>query len=101
MKKWFNTNYHYLVPEIEGDCQIKLADTKPFDEFIKARERGWQSLGAILWQQMRQTTDYLGRCLPHKTDNGDLVGLCPVPYHQTRKRYAYRPYNYFKLVLSV
>ena len=25
MKKWFNTNYHYIVPEIEDDTQIKLA----------------------------------------------------------------------------
>ena len=24
MKKWFNTNYHYLVPEVEDDVQIEL-----------------------------------------------------------------------------
>ena len=33
MKKWFTTNYHYLVPEISEDTQIKLVGTKPFDEF--------------------------------------------------------------------
>ncbi len=40
MKKWFNTNYHYLVPEIEDDCRIKLNGTKPFAEFVEAREMG-------------------------------------------------------------
>ena len=24
MTKWFNTNYHYLVPEIKNDCEFKL-----------------------------------------------------------------------------
>ena len=30
MKKWFNTNYHYIVPEIEDDTEIKLVGTNPF-----------------------------------------------------------------------
>jgi len=29
MKKWFNTNYHYLVPEIDDDTEIKLTGDKP------------------------------------------------------------------------
>ena len=37
MKKWFNTNYHYIVPEIDDDTEIKLAGTKPFDEFEEAK----------------------------------------------------------------
>ncbi len=36
MKKWFNTNYHYMVPEMEDDAEIKLAGTKPFDEYQEA-----------------------------------------------------------------
>lgn len=40
MKKWFNTNYHYMVPEIEDDTEIKLAGTKPFDEFLEAKTYG-------------------------------------------------------------
>lgn len=38
MKKWFNTNYHYLVPEIDDNAEIKLTGTKPFDEFKEASE---------------------------------------------------------------
>ena len=26
MKKWFNTNYHYIVPEIEDDTETRIAD---------------------------------------------------------------------------
>lgn len=38
MKKWFNTNYHYIVPEINDQTEIKLIGTKPFDEFSEAKE---------------------------------------------------------------
>lgn len=40
MKKWFNTNYHYLVPEIEDDTDIHVSGTKPFDEFLEAQDAG-------------------------------------------------------------
>lgn len=40
MKKWFNTNYHYMVPEISDDTEIKLVGTKPFDEFSEAKMLG-------------------------------------------------------------
>lgn len=38
MKKWFNTNYHYMVPELDDTTSIQLVGTKPFDEFLEARE---------------------------------------------------------------
>ena len=40
MKKWFNTNYHYMVPEIEDDTEIKLTGTKLFDELHEALHLG-------------------------------------------------------------
>lgn len=40
MKKWFNTNYHYIVPEIDDTTVFKLNGTKPFDEFSEAIETG-------------------------------------------------------------
>lgn len=40
MKKWFTTNYHYLVPELESSEEIKLNSTKPFDEFNEAKALG-------------------------------------------------------------
>ena len=40
MKKWFNTNYHYIVPEIDDDTEFFLNDTKPFDLYREAKELG-------------------------------------------------------------
>ena len=43
MKKWFNTNYHYLVPEISDDTEIKLSGNKPFAEYEEAKALGIQT----------------------------------------------------------
>ena len=48
MKKWFNTNYHYLVPEIDDDTEIKLTGDKPVKEYIEARELGVETKPALI-----------------------------------------------------
>lgn len=48
MKKWYNTNYHYMVPEIGNDTKIYLAGTKPFDLFNEAMENGVKTKPVIL-----------------------------------------------------
>jgi 5-methyltetrahydropteroyltriglutamate--homocysteine methyltransferase len=40
MTKWFDTNYHYLVPELGPDTEFTLAGTKPLDEYREARALG-------------------------------------------------------------
>ncbi|MBI3598897.1 MAG: 5-methyltetrahydropteroyltriglutamate--homocysteine S-methyltransferase [Nitrospirae bacterium] len=40
MTKWFDTNYHYIVPEFEKDQQFSLGSTKAIDEFLEAKEMG-------------------------------------------------------------
>jgi 5-methyltetrahydropteroyltriglutamate--homocysteine methyltransferase len=40
MTKWFDSNYHYLVPELAPDQQFRLASTKPFDELAEAQASG-------------------------------------------------------------
>lgn len=47
MKKWFNTNYHYIVPEVEDDAEIKLVGTKPFDEYEEAKKIGVNTKSVI------------------------------------------------------
>jgi 5-methyltetrahydropteroyltriglutamate--homocysteine methyltransferase len=47
MKKWFNTNYHYMVPEVEDSCQIALKERKPLEEFLEARELGIETKPVI------------------------------------------------------
>ena len=36
MTKWFDTNYHYIVPEFTAQTRFQLSDRKPFDEFAEA-----------------------------------------------------------------
>jgi 5-methyltetrahydropteroyltriglutamate--homocysteine methyltransferase len=40
MTKWFDTNYHYIVPELEADQRFCLGSMKAVDEFVEARELG-------------------------------------------------------------
>ncbi len=40
MTKWFDTNYHYIVPEFGPDSRFRLSSTKVFDEFEEARSIG-------------------------------------------------------------
>ncbi|MBN2647070.1 MAG: 5-methyltetrahydropteroyltriglutamate--homocysteine S-methyltransferase [Thiotrichales bacterium] len=36
MKKWFDTNYHYIVPELYADTEFAITDTRLFDEVTEA-----------------------------------------------------------------
>lgn len=40
MKKWFNTNYHYIVPELNSSISFKLNSTKIEEEYNEAFELG-------------------------------------------------------------
>ena len=40
MTKWFDTNYHYLVPELGPDTQFHLDPNKPLTEFREALDAG-------------------------------------------------------------
>jgi len=40
MTKWFDTNYHYIVPEFEPAQAFRLSSSKPVDEFQEAKALG-------------------------------------------------------------
>lgn len=40
MTKWFDTNYHYIVPEFRADTQFQLVGSKVFREFAEAKALG-------------------------------------------------------------
>ena len=48
MKKWFNTNYHYIVPEVEYDTEIKLVGNKLFDEYNEAKSLGIETKPVVI-----------------------------------------------------
>ena len=49
MKKWFHTNYHYIVPELDDEAEIRLCGTKAFDEYLEAKELGIEKQSLLSW----------------------------------------------------
>lgn len=47
MKKWFNTNYHYIVPEAEDGNEFKFIGTKVFDEYQEGKDLGIETKPVI------------------------------------------------------
>ena len=48
MKKWLNTNYHYIVPEVEDDMEIKLSGNKPLQEYKEAKALGIETKPVVI-----------------------------------------------------
>jgi 5-methyltetrahydropteroyltriglutamate--homocysteine methyltransferase len=48
MTKWFDTNYHYLVPELHEGQIFQLSSTKPFDEFAEALALGIRTVPVLI-----------------------------------------------------
>ncbi len=40
MTKWYDTNYHYIVPEFEEGMEPKLSNSKVFDQYQEAKDQG-------------------------------------------------------------
>lgn len=48
MTKWFDTNYHYIVPEISKNQRFHFAATKVIDEYREAKNAGIQTSPVLL-----------------------------------------------------
>jgi len=48
MTKWFDTNYHYLVPEFCAGQRFTVSSTKMFDEYEQARALGIQTRPVLI-----------------------------------------------------
>lgn len=49
MKKWYNTNYHYIVPELSDSTRISLSpEKKPLKEFLEAKSLGIQTVPSVI-----------------------------------------------------
>ena len=53
MTKWFDTNYHFIVPELTSDQSFRLASSKAVREYEEARALGIETrpvlIGPITW----------------------------------------------------
>ena len=48
MTKWFDTNYHYLVPEFTQGQSFALSSTKVIDEYLEAKAQGIETRPVLL-----------------------------------------------------
>lgn len=76
MTKWFDTNYHYIVPELARGQSFHLGSSKPVDEFAEALALGVRTtpvlIGPLTFLLLAKTKDAA-------FDRLDLLdGLLPV-----------------------
>ncbi|WP_443749037.1 5-methyltetrahydropteroyltriglutamate--homocysteine S-methyltransferase [Asticcacaulis solisilvae] len=61
MTKWFDTNYHYMVPEFTRDQTFHLTSFKPLDEFLEAKRQGYHTrpvlVGPVTFLKLGKSTD--------------------------------------------
>ena len=86
MKKWYTTNYHYIVPEIEPSADIRLNGTKPFDEYLEAKSLGIETKPVLIgpYTFLKLARDPQSRELDH--DKG-LVNAVAAAYAQIVRRF--------------
>lgn len=78
MTKWFDTNYHYIVPEFSNDQQFKLRPDKLLEEINEAKQLGYQVKPVILGPL---SFLWLGKL---KGDSGDKLELIHKLIHTYR-----------------
>jgi 5-methyltetrahydropteroyltriglutamate--homocysteine methyltransferase len=79
MTKWFDTNYHYMVPEFAKLQQFTLASLKPVEQYREAKALGYETrpvlLGPVTYLKLGKSKDptldplsLLGNLLPVYVD---------------------------------
>jgi 5-methyltetrahydropteroyltriglutamate--homocysteine methyltransferase len=61
MTKWFDTNYHYMVPELSAGQRLSLNASKAVGEYREAKAQGYETrpvlLGPITWLTLAKGRD--------------------------------------------
>jgi 5-methyltetrahydropteroyltriglutamate--homocysteine methyltransferase len=85
MTKWFDTNYHYIVPEFDDHQTFRAEWTKPVDEFLEAKALGIHTrpvlLGPVSLLLLGKTRS------PDRAPLALIEGLIPV-YEELLQRLA-------------
>jgi 5-methyltetrahydropteroyltriglutamate--homocysteine methyltransferase len=83
MTKWFDTNYHYIVPELREDQEFHLASNKLFDEITEAQALGHKIkpviLGPLSWL-------WLGKTKGNQFEKLTLINRLILAYDQILTR---------------
>lgn len=61
MTKWFDTNYHYMVPEFRNGQNFALSSRKPIEEYEEAKSLGYQTrpvlIGPVTFLKLGKSSD--------------------------------------------
>ncbi len=85
MTKWFDTNYHYIVPEFEPGMRFRVASTEPIKQFQEAAVQGVHTRPVLLGPL---TLLLLGKCKRALKPLSLLDKLLPV-YEEVLWRLAH------------
>ena len=89
MTKWFDSNYHYIVPELHRGQQFRIARESLFEQVAEARALGHQSKpvipGPLTWLWLGKGDDFNGIADPGKLE---LLGALIPVYREVLQRLA-------------
>ncbi|HKO89347.1 MAG TPA: 5-methyltetrahydropteroyltriglutamate--homocysteine S-methyltransferase [Burkholderiales bacterium] len=85
MTKWFDTNYHFLVPELSADMQFRVASQRLFNQVDEALTLGVRAKPVLVGPL---TYLYLGKCRGAPFDRLQLLERLVPVYAQILRRLA-------------
>lgn len=85
MTKWFDTNYHYIVPELHPHQDFSLTCLKLFHEIEEAQRLGYKIKPVILGPL---SFLWLSKCYPHSFDKLTLLPKLVKAYQSILDRLA-------------
>lgn len=85
MTKWFNTNYHYIVPELTHDQQFQLTCTELFEQVTQAQALGHNAKVVLVGPV---TYLYLAKCAGEEFDKLSLLEKLLAVYQQVFAKLA-------------
>jgi 5-methyltetrahydropteroyltriglutamate--homocysteine methyltransferase len=85
MKKWFTTNYHYIVPVIEAGMEIRLSGDKPFREYGEALSAGIKTKPVLIGPF---TFLKLAKIESNQLNILDLAGAIAAAYREIFQKFS-------------
>ncbi len=85
MTKWFDTNYHYIVPEFKESTSFSLSDNAVFDYFTEAKELGINTRPVLVGPV---TYLKIGKVMTDSFNKYDLLPSLVEVYKEVLKKLA-------------
>ena len=85
MTKWFDSNYHYIVPELRRGMEFRFASRKPLDQYREAKELGIETKPVLIGPL---TFLLLGKCSEGDFDRLELIEPLVEVYAQVLEELA-------------